>query len=53
MRIKGLNLVVTLRMFLSAMQFIIKIYPNIQFHLGAIVCAEIGNSTTTISEGNI
>ena len=28
------------------MQFILKIYPNIQFHLGGIVCAEIGNCTT-------
>jgi hypothetical protein len=40
-------------MFLSAMQFIIKIYSNIKFHLGAIVCAAIGNCTTIRSEGNI
>lgn len=33
-------------MFLPAMQFIVKIYPNIKFHIGAIVCAVIGNCTT-------
>jgi hypothetical protein len=40
-------------MFLSGMQFIIKIYSNIKFHLGAIACGVTGSCTTTRSEGNI
>jgi hypothetical protein len=49
----GCYCTVTLRMILSSVQFIIKLYPTIQFQLAAIVCAEIGNCTTTSSEGKI
>ena len=33
-------------MFLSAVLFIIKIYPNVELHLGAPECAVTGNWTT-------
>jgi hypothetical protein len=40
-------------MILSSVQFIIKLHPTIEFQLAATVCAEIGNCTTTSSEGKI